>query len=121
MKISINKGHIMKKMLIIASLLIGGFAHAEAEILPPSLNVWIGYGYTYDKYGVPLICPYWEAFNEYNPQYATPTISHTCGGNKNNKWKKIEEYHPKNKAVYGYKLVIGADNMKINRVLVYWK
>ena len=121
MKISIDKGHIMKKMLIIASLLIGGFAHAEAEILPTSLNIWIGYGYTYDSYGTPMICPYWESFSEIYPQNITPTLSHTCGGNKNNKWKKIEDYHPKNKTIYGYKLVIGADNMKINRVLVYWK
>ena len=41
----------MKKMLIIASLLISGFANAESEILPPDLKVWIGYGYTYDSYG----------------------------------------------------------------------
>jgi hypothetical protein len=30
----------MKKMLIIASLLISGFANAESEILPPNLKVW---------------------------------------------------------------------------------
>jgi len=107
-------------MLIIASLLISGFANAESEILPPDLKVWVGYGYTYDSYGTPMICPYWESFST-NASVSMNTITYTCGGNKNNKWKKIENYHPANKTVYGYKLMIGIDNSKISRVLVYWK
>jgi hypothetical protein len=110
----------MKKMLIITSLLISGFANAESEILPPDLKVWIGYGYTYDSYGTPMICPYWENFDAYT-SVSMNNITYTCGGNKNNKWKKIEDYHPVNKTVYGYKLMIGIDNSKISRVLVYWK
>lgn len=111
----------MKKMLIIASLLISGFANAEFEILPPDLKVWIGYGYAYDSYGTPMICPYWESFSTNEFANTTAAISYTCGGNKNNKWEKIENYHPRNKTVYGYKLMIGIDNTKISRVLVYWK
>jgi hypothetical protein len=110
----------MKKMLIIASLLISGFANAESEILPPNLKVWIGYGYSYDSYGIPMICPYWENFDAFT-SVAMNSITYICGGNKNNKWKKIEDYHPANKTVYGYKLMIGIDNSKISRVLVYWK
>ena len=84
----------MKKMLIIASLLISGFANAESEILPPDLKVWVGYGYTYDSYGTPMICPYWESFSTNEFANTTAAISYTCGGNKNNKWEKIEKYHP---------------------------
>jgi len=77
-------------MLIIASLLISGFANAESEILPPDLKVWVGYGYTYDSYGTPMICPYWESFSTNEFANTTAAISYTWGVIKTINGKKLK-------------------------------